>query len=199
MATQQLVQKLTVTPVPKLDEQTQTASLPTASVATSTLAISTSTVSTMTIAQPTQPSTASAQLPLAKQTSSAKTEKLNILPTSLEEASDTSIKIGLPYPNNLKVEKFSEKSVIVTWDPPSAPISLSQSIDGENLTGTFDMNEMNIIQSYNVYLNHDLYVVVNISEDRVVIIDDVDLSLVRKMIAIFLISYFFFNFLKLQK
>jgi hypothetical protein len=172
---QQMAQKLNIQPPLKQDETTQT-TINNVTVATSTTAISTSTVSTMTIAQPAQP-VSSVTTALSKQVSSA-AGKISTIPTSFEDASDAAIKIGLPYPNNLKVEKFSDKSVIVTWDPPSAPISLSQSIDGENLTGTYDMNEMNILQNYSLYLNHELYTVLNIAEDRVVIIDDVDLSVV---------------------
>ena len=171
-----MVQKLNIQPPVKLDETTQT-TIYNVTVATSTIAICTSTVSTMTIEPSVQPVSAA----ISKQVSSAAVKidnKISTIPNSFDDANDAAIKIGLPYPNNLKVEKFSDKSVIVTWDPPSAPISLSQSIDGENLTGTYDMNEMNILQNYSVYLNHELYTVLNIAEDRVVIIDDVDLSVV---------------------
>lgn len=179
LATQQIVQKLQVPVVTKYDETTQTSSMTTVTVATSTIAINTSTVSTMTIAVPVQPTPTNVQVSKQLSTTTVtKLEKINTVPNSFDDVTDASIKIGLPYPNGLKVEKFSEKSVIVTWDAPSAPISLSQSIDGENLSGTFDMSEMNILQSYNVYLNHELYTVVNVAEDRVVIVDDVDLSIV---------------------
>ena len=103
----------------------------------------------------------------------------NLIPNLNEDLDESSIKIGLPYPNNLKVEKRSETSLLVTWDPPTAP--LNQSTDGENLGGTFDLSESNLsIQSYNLYLNHELYRVINANEDLIAVLNDIDLSMVSK-------------------
>lgn len=190
IAAQQTIQKLDVKPPVKYDETTQTNLMNTVTVATSTIAISTVSVGVMTTntTQPPPPlsstTTTSMQQPISSTTIIANAPKLTTTTTTYDDGSDTSIKIGLPYPNNLKVEKFSEKSVIVTWDAPNAPISLSQSIDGEIMTSGVTYNEfseINNIQNYNVYLNHELYTMVNLAEDRVVIIDDVDFSVVSSL------------------
>ena len=88
------------------------------------------------------------------------------------------IKIGLPYPNNLRVEKRSETSLLVKWDAPTAAISLNQSVDGDNITGSFDPNEIILLQGYNIYLNHEHHSVTNASEDRVAILENIELSVV---------------------
>lgn len=89
-------------------------------------------------------------------------------------------KVGLPYPSNLKVEKRSEASLLVTWDPPTAPLPISQSIDVDNLA---DLNEQLItVQCYNLYLNNELRCVISGIDDRVAVLDDIDLNMVSLMI-----------------
>jgi hypothetical protein len=92
----------------------------------------------------------------------------------------SAIKIGLPYPQNLRIEKRSDSSFIVTWEPPTAPIS-NQSIDNDNLSvpASFHDSSEIIIQSYKVYLNHEIYSVINAEEDLMVLVENVDLSVVR--------------------
>lgn len=99
---------------------------------------------------------------------------------NVDDLSSSSVRIGLPYPNNLKVEKRSETSLLASWDPPTAPLSLSQSIDGDSLCAiTYDLNEQAInVQSYNLYLNHEIHSVINGNEDRVAVLEDIDLTMV---------------------
>lgn len=103
----------------------------------------------------------------------------------LEPASSTSsinepqIKLGLPYPNNMKVEKRSETSLLVTWDPPTAPLSINQSIDVDNLS---DINEQLVnVQSYNLFLNNELRSVISSMDDRVAILDEIDLGVPNRI------------------
>lgn len=101
----------------------------------------------------------------------------------LEPASSTSsinepstIRIGMPYPNNLKVEKRSETSLLVTWDPPTAPLSINQSLDVDNLS---ELNEQLVsVQTYNLYLNNELRSVISGMDERIAILDDIDLTMV---------------------
>lgn len=109
----------------------------------------------------------------------ASTDSKNMLvPSNPSESNDESqVKIGLPYPNNIKVEKRSETSLIVSWDPPTAPLPINQSIDVDNL---YDLNEQLVsVQSYNLYLNNELRSVLSGVEERVAILDDVDLTVVN--------------------
>ena len=100
----------------------------------------------------------------------------DILPN---EISSTSIKIGLPYPSNLKVEKQSDTQILVNWEPPTAPLSLNQSIESDNLVSTEATSEQIIqIQTYNVFLNHELYKSLSGVEERIVVIKDVNLNIV---------------------
>lgn len=103
----------------------------------------------------------------------------------LEPASSTSsinepqIKLGLPYPNNMKVEKRSETSLLVTWDPPTAPLSINQSIDVDNLS---DINEQLVnVQSYNLFLNNELRSVISSMDERVAVLDEIDLGVPNRI------------------
>lgn len=88
-------------------------------------------------------------------------------------------KQGLPYPNNLKVEKRSESSLVVTWDPPTAPLPINQSIDVDNLS---DLNEQLVtVQSYNLFLNNELRSVISGMDDRVAILDEIDLAVPNRI------------------
>ena len=106
------------------------------------------------------------------------------------ENSSTIAKAYLPYPSNLKVEKQSETLILVSWDPPTAPLSFNQSIEGDNYLST-DSNDQTIaIQTYNIFLNNELYSTISGNEERVTILKDVDLNNVIifssfKRIAIF--------------
>jgi hypothetical protein len=89
------------------------------------------------------------------------------------------VKIGLPYPSNLRAEKMSENSLLVRWDPPTTPISLNQSIDIENLNAsTFD-EQIISIQNYNLFLNHDLHSVLYGGDECAAIVEDIDLNTVN--------------------
>ena len=71
---------------------------------------------------------------------------------------------------------------MVSWDPPVAPISLNQSIECDQSTfqETLTANDTPLkVQSYNLFLNHEIYTIINASEDLFVLIDDVDLNAVR--------------------
>lgn len=88
-------------------------------------------------------------------------------------------KQGLPYPNNLKVEKRSESSLLVTWDPPTAPLPINQSIDVDNLS---DLNEQLVtVQSYNLFINNELRSVISGMDDRVAVLDDIDLTVPNRI------------------
>jgi len=77
----------------------------------------------------------------------------------------------------------------VSWDPPTAPISLNQSIDCEQLLQSTLNGESTIVadmsafklQSYNVYLNHEIYMVINANEERCVLLEDVDLNVPNRI------------------
>lgn len=115
--------------------------------------------------------------------------KSNLIPSNyLHDVSETgAVKIGLPYPSNIKIEKQSETSFIVTWDPPAAPISLNQSIDCEqspslssapNSTGDESLIK---VQTYNLYLNHEIYTVINATEEPMVLVENVDLNVPNRI------------------
>lgn len=88
-------------------------------------------------------------------------------------------KQGLPYPNNMKVEKRSETSLMVTWDPPTAPLPINQSIDVDNLS---DLNEQLVtVQTYNLFLNNELRGVISGLDERVAVLDDVDLTVPNRI------------------
>jgi hypothetical protein len=94
------------------------------------------------------------------------------------------VRIGLPYPSNLRVEKMSEMSLLVRWDPPTAPISLNQSIEFDNLNNpAFDPNDQAVatIQSYNLYLNNELHSMINGNDECAAIIDGIDLNSVSPL------------------
>ena len=111
-------------------------------------------------------------------TATCKQAKSLLLNSFIDNISEPSIKIGLPYPSNLKIEKRTETSVFVSWDGPTAAISLNQSIDNESLATTLqDANEVSF-QSYNIFLNHEIYAVINASEELSLLIDNVDLNVV---------------------
>lgn len=159
---QQYVQKVNATP-PQV-----------ATVTTSTTTISPQMASTgintdiTGVAPPTQ---------VAKPVTSKSANIDKLIQEVLEDGS--SIKIGLPYPNNLKVEKRSETSLLVSWDPPTAPLPINQSIDAENLYA-YDINEQVVnVQKYNLFLNHELHNVINGTDERIAILEDIDLSGVR--------------------
>lgn len=111
------------------------------------------------------------------------TKSSNILPNLGDvlpaEINSTSIKIGLPYPNNLKVEKQSDNQILVSWDPPTAPLSLNQSIESDSLPLTEIANEQVVqIQTYNIFLNNELYSSINGNEERISILKNIDLTIV---------------------
>jgi hypothetical protein len=100
----------------------------------------------------------------------------DVLPAEINSAS---IKIGLPYPNNLKVEKQSENQVLVSWDPPTAPLSLNQSIESDILPPTESTSEQVIqIQTYNVFLNNELHNSINGIEERISMLKNINLTVV---------------------
>ncbi len=100
----------------------------------------------------------------------------DVLPTEINSAS---IKLGLPYPNNLKVEKQSENQVLVSWDPPTAPLSLNQSIESDILPPAESTSEQVIqIQTYNVFLNNELHSSMNGNEERISILKNINLTVV---------------------
>jgi hypothetical protein len=115
----------------------------------------------------------------SKQAAAAKSALMQSTVNPVDNMDDSStIKIGLPYPNNLKVEKRSETSLLVSWDPPTAPLPINQSIDTDNLY-VYDLNEQMVnVQTYNLYLNHELHSVISGMDDRIAILEGIDLSVV---------------------
>lgn len=100
----------------------------------------------------------------------------DVLSTEINAAS---VKIGVPYPNNLKVEKESDNQILVSWDPPTAPLSLNQSIESDNLPLNEAAHEQTVhIQTYNVYLNNELYISLNGQDERICILKNIDLTIV---------------------
>jgi hypothetical protein len=92
------------------------------------------------------------------------------------------LKLGLPYPSNIRIDKRSDSSCTVAWDPPAAPISISQSIDCEQpLGGEVAAGDMVKVQTYSVYLNHELYAVVGASEECAVLVEGVDLAVPNRV------------------
>ncbi len=95
------------------------------------------------------------------------------------EINATSVKIGVPYPNNLKVEKQTDNQILVSWDAPTAPLSLNQSIESDNLPSNEAAHEQTVhIQTYNVYLNNELYISINGQDERICILKNIDLTIV---------------------
>jgi hypothetical protein len=104
------------------------------------------------------------------------TASLEAAASSQSSINEPQIKIGLPYPNNLRVEKRSETSLTVTWDPPTAPLPINQSVDVENIN---DLNEQLVnVQCYNLFLNNELRCVISGMDERLAILDDIDLGVV---------------------
>jgi hypothetical protein len=86
----------------------------------------------------------------------------------------------LPYPHNLRVEKKSDTSIQVSWDPPTAPLSLNQSIEHDG--GSSDLvDHTMIIQTYNIFLNNELKNALNGSEDRTLVLNDIDFSVANRI------------------
>ncbi len=107
----------------------------------------------------------------------ATTKEVPGVPIQTEDKHSAQIKVGLPYPNNLRLEKQSDTSLLAKWDPPTAPISLNQSIEFENYNGTVDSVEQILnIQFYNVYLNNELYCVINEAEERKALLERIDFN-----------------------
>ncbi len=108
-----------------------------------------------------------------------------------DDLNESKVKIGLPYPSNIKIEKRNDTSFLVSWDPPTAPISLNQSIDCEQLQhqqSTLNSESTSVadtsafkLQSYNIYLNHEVYTMINANEERAVIVEDVDLNMPNRI------------------
>lgn len=111
-----------------------------------------------------------------KQTIVPKSDKQYLSDASLEDK----IKIGLPYPNNLRVEKRSEKSLLIYWDRPSAPLSFDQSIDSD-YNPISDFNGNIEVAYYNLFLNNELHSVINGNDEQIAVIDDIDLSVPNRI------------------
>lgn len=170
----------------------------TSSVGVNTSTAPTTTIGVNTITQTTSmTSIASRQIVVAKSVQSLASGNNNIDNLSnnntnlaTDNESNTAIKIGLPYPHNLRVERLGENSILVKWDPPTAAISsLNQSIDStDNMNHSvsqFDLNNdaqmvqgVSNVQTYNLYLNNELHSVINGGEECAAIIEEVDLSTV---------------------
>lgn len=87
-------------------------------------------------------------------------------------------KFGVPYPNNLRLEKKSDRSILVNWDPPTAPLGQTQSIDYDN--NFVDVKEQVVnVQTYNLFLNNDIYKSINGNQPLSILIQDIDLNAVR--------------------
>jgi hypothetical protein len=97
---------------------------------------------------------------------------------------------GIPHPSNLRLEKKNERSILVSWDPPTAPLSLNQSVDFDNNLPVEVKEQVISVQSYNIYLNNDVYRVVSGNQARTIQLDNVDLNAVG-------IFFFFFNLMSL--
>ena len=153
----------------------------TANIGVNTMSVSTTTIGVNTLTQtPSMSSIASRQIVVAKSGHSLASADLLDDGTGSHGSGSTMVKIGLPYPSNLRVEKVSEMSLLIRWDPPTAAISLNQSLDFENLNNPqFDSNEQVVnVLNYNLYLNNELHSVINGNDECAAIIEDIDLNTV---------------------
>ena len=98
----------------------------------------------------------------------------------IDELSESTVKIGLPYPHNIKIEKRSDTSFVIRWEAPTAAISLNQSIDCDQNDASIDTCDPKI-QSYNIYLNHEIYTMINATEETIALVEDVDLSVPNRV------------------
>ncbi|CAF0705935.1 unnamed protein product [Brachionus calyciflorus] len=114
-----------------------------------------------------------------KQTIISKNDKQVLL----DSKNDEIVKIGLPYPSNLKVEKRSDKSIFICWDAPTAPLPLDQSIenDTQNNNNNNDLKQNVEVTFYNLYLNNELHSVVNGNDDRIAIFENIDLTVPNRI------------------
>jgi hypothetical protein len=87
----------------------------------------------------------------------------------------------LPYPHNLRVEKKSDKSIQISWDPPTAPLPLYQSIEHDAGSSSDLVDHNMIIQNYNIFLNNELKNALNGNEDRLVVLNDIDFSISNRI------------------
>jgi hypothetical protein len=108
--------------------------------------------------------------------------------------------VPIAFPNNLKIDKKSERSVIVTWDPPTIPLPSDQQLEGNvaNLPINVDQTVPVVILNYNIYLNHELYAVVGGTSERLTTIEDVDMQIVSDFIFLLFVfsllkRFFLFN------
>lgn len=111
-----------------------------------------------------------------KQTLVSKNDKQYLSDKNKEDR----VKIGLPYPNNLRVEKRTEKSLLIYWDPPSAPLPIDQPLDADYNP----VNDLNIniqVAYYNLFLNNELHSVINGNDEQIAVIDDIDLSVPNRI------------------
>lgn len=125
-----------------------------------------------------EPTSSAVTLPTVPTTTTQNQAKNALIPAKyIDELSESTVKIGLPYPYNIKIEKRSDTSFLVRWEAPTAAISLNQSID-------CDQNDVNIdtsdpkVQSYSIYLNHEIYTMINASEETYALVENADLSVV---------------------
>ena len=99
----------------------------------------------------------------------------DILPS---ESISAQVKPSMSFPNSLKVEKQSDTLILVSWDGPTAPLSFNQSIDSDNIVMDNTSDQVISVQTYNVFLNHELLMAVNGIDERVAVLNNVDLSIV---------------------
>ena len=85
------------------------------------------------------------------------------------------------YPINLRVEKLSETSVAVSWQSPTAPLSLNDiygcTASSSTSTSSTHVSQMGV-QKYQFYLNHQLHKVISGDQELRITLDNIQLNIV---------------------